>query len=65
MEIPFLTARATSGSLAETIPVLIDVRFAPDAEAVIAAPVAGIVRTGSTFPAPGSAVRQGQQLATL
>lgn len=64
-KIPFLTAPATSGELAETIPVLIDVRFAPDAEAVIAAPVAGIVRTGSNFPAPGSSVRQGQQLATL
>ena len=64
-KIPFLTAPATSGSLAETIPVLIDVRFAPDAEAVIAAPVAGIVRTGSNFPTPGSSVRQGQQLATL
>jgi membrane fusion protein, heavy metal efflux system len=64
-KIPFLTAPATSGDLTETIPVMIDVRFAPDAEAVIAAPVAGIVRTGSNFPAPGSAVRQGQQLATL
>jgi cobalt-zinc-cadmium efflux system membrane fusion protein len=64
-KIPFLTAAATRGQLAETIPVLIDVRFAPDAEAVIAAPVAGIVRTGSNFPAPGSSVRQGQQLATL
>ena len=64
-KIPFLTAPATSGDLAETIPVMIDVRFAPDAEAVIAAPVAGTVRTGSTFPAPGSSVRQGQQLATL
>jgi membrane fusion protein, heavy metal efflux system len=64
-KIPFLTAPATSGELAETIPVMIDIRFAPDAEAVIAAPVAGIVRTGSNFPAPGSAVRQGQQLATL
>ena len=62
---PFLTAPATSGELAETIPVLIDVRYAPDAEAVIAAPVAGIVRTGANFPAPGSSIRQGQQLATL
>ena len=64
-KIPFLTAPATSVELAETIPVLIDVRFAPDAEAVIAAPVAGIVRTGANFPAPGSSIRQGQQLATL
>ncbi len=64
-KIPFLTAPATSGSLAETIPVMIDVRFAPDAEAVIAAPVAGIVRTGGMFPAPGSNVRQGQQLASI
>ena len=64
-KIPFLTAPATSRNLAETIPVMIDVRFAPDAEAVIAAPVAGILRTGSNFPGPGSSVRQGQQLATL
>lgn len=64
-KIPFLTAPATSGNLAETIPVLIDVRFAPDAEAVIAAPVAGIVRTGASVPAPGSNVRQGQQLASI
>jgi RND family efflux transporter MFP subunit len=64
-KIPFLTAPATSGNLAETIPVMIDVRFAPDAEAVIAAPVAGIVRTSGNFPAPGSSVRQGQTLATL
>lgn len=64
-KIPFLTAAAIAGNLAETIPVMIDVRFAPDAEAVIAAPVAGILRTGASFPAPGSAVRQGQVLATL
>ncbi len=64
-KIPFLTTPATSGNLAETIPVMIDVRFAPDAEAVITAPVAGIVRTGGTFPAPGSSVRQGQVLATI
>lgn len=64
-KIPFLTAPATSGNLAETVPVLIDVRFAPDAEAVIAAPVSGIVRTGPNFPAPGSSVRQGQVLASL
>ena len=64
-KIPFLTAPAATTSLTETIPVMIDVRFAPDAEAVIAAPVAGIVQTGGNVPAQGSSVRQGQQLASL
>jgi membrane fusion protein, heavy metal efflux system len=64
-KIPFLTAPATSSNLAATIPVMIDVRFAPDAEAMIAAPLTGIVRTAGNIPAPGSPVRQGQRLATL
>jgi RND family efflux transporter MFP subunit len=45
--------------------VTVDVRLAPNAEAVVAAPVPGIVRTGATVPGPGTNVRAGQTLATI
>jgi RND family efflux transporter MFP subunit len=47
------------------VPVTVDVRLAPNVEAVIAAPVAGIVRTGPNVPGPGTNVRAGQTLATI
>jgi membrane fusion protein, heavy metal efflux system len=64
-KIPFLTAPATSGDLAETIPVLIDVRFAPDAEAAVSAPLAGIVRLNGPVPAVGMEVSAGQRLGSI
>lgn len=64
-KIPVNTAVASNSLLAETVPVLVDVRFAPDAEAVIAAPVSGIVRTGAVMPTTGNPVRAGQALATI
>jgi membrane fusion protein, heavy metal efflux system len=63
--IPFGTTAVVSRALPEVVPVLVDVRFAPDAEAVIAAPVAGIVRMGGAVPAAGTPVRAGQTLATI
>ncbi len=63
--VPFNTAQATLRRLETTVPVTIDVRLAPDAEAVIAAPVAGIVRTGNSVPGPGTYVRAGQTVATI
>lgn len=63
--IPFAAAPAQLRRLEATLPVTVDVRLAPDAEAVVAAPVAGIVRTGGAVPGPGTAVRAGQVLATL
>lgn len=63
--IPFNTAPATLRQLEATVPVTVDVRLAPNAEAIIAAPVAGIVRTGNSVPGPGTNVRAGQTLATI
>lgn len=63
--IPFGTAQAATRPLEVTVPVTIDVRLAPDAEAVVAAPVAGIVRTGNSVPGPGTFVRAGQTVATI
>lgn len=64
-QIPFATAPAAMARLEDTLPVTIDVRLAPDAEAVVAAPVAGIVRTGGSIPIVGTGVRNGQTLATI
>ena len=63
--IPFRADVVTDGLLAETIPVTVDVRLAPDAEAAISAPVSGVLRTGSAVPATGMSVRAGQQLASI
>jgi membrane fusion protein, heavy metal efflux system len=64
-KIPFMTTPASSGDLAETIPVMIDVRFAPDAEAAVSAPLAGIVRLNGPVPAVGMEVRAGQRLGSI
>lgn len=64
-KIPFDTAPALVRPLEDSIPVAIDVRLAPDAEAVVSSPVAGVVRTGPRVPAPGMAVRRGQTLASV
>jgi membrane fusion protein, heavy metal efflux system len=62
--IPFLAEPARTERLGETIPVTVDVRLAPNAEAVVSAPVDGIVRA-ARVPAPGMSVRRGQVLASL
>jgi membrane fusion protein, heavy metal efflux system len=64
-KIPFDTAVAAVRPLEDSIPVAVDVKLAPDAEAIVSAPVAGVVRTGSRVPAPGMAVRRGQTLASI
>lgn len=64
-KIPFGTAPAAIRPLDDSIPVAIDVKLAPDAEAVVSSPVAGVVRTGARVPAPGMAVGRGQTLATV
>ena len=63
--IPFAAAPAQLRPLEATLPVTVDVRLAPEAEAIVAAPVAGIIRTGSSVPGPGTSVRAGQVLATI
>lgn len=64
-KIPFDTAVATIRPLEDSIPVAVDVRLAPDAEAIVSAPVTGVIRTGARVPAPGMAVRRGQTLASI
>lgn len=63
--VPFLAQPATQGPFAETVPVTVDVRLAPDAEAIVSAPVAGVVNISGRVPAPGMQVRAGQQLASI
>lgn len=64
-KIPFDTAVAAVRPLEDAIPVAIDVKLAPDAEAIVSSPVAGVIRTGLRVPAPGMGVRRGQTLATV
>lgn len=64
-QIPFASEPAMIRRLEDAFPVTVDVRLAPDAEAVVSSPVAGVVRTGGRVPAPGMAVRAGQTLATV
>jgi len=62
--IPFMTAPAVSGSIAETVPVTVDVQLQPQAEAIVSAPVDGIVRAPRIY-ASGSNVSRGQTLASI
>ncbi|MCL6250453.1 efflux RND transporter periplasmic adaptor subunit [Altererythrobacter sp. KTW20L] len=62
--VPFLAEAAVMTNMAEAIPVTIDVQMQPQAEAVISAPVDGIVRA-TRIPSPGMAVRRGQVIATI
>jgi cobalt-zinc-cadmium efflux system membrane fusion protein len=64
-KIPFDTAVAAVRQLDDSIPVAIDVKLAPDAEAIVSAPVAGVIRTGARVPAPGMSVGRGQTLASI
>lgn len=64
-KVPFDTAVAAVQPLEDSVPVAIDVRLAPDAEAIVSAPVAGVIRTGARVPAPGMGVRRGQTLASI
>ncbi|MFN3575037.1 MAG: efflux RND transporter periplasmic adaptor subunit [Phenylobacterium sp.] len=64
-KVPFRADPVTDGTVAQAIPVTVDVRLAPNAEAVISAPVSGVLRTGGAVPSTGMNVRAGQQLATI
>lgn len=62
--IPFMTASATMSELADTVPVTVDVQMQPQAEAIVSAPVAGIVRAARVYSS-GSSVTRGQTLASI
>jgi RND family efflux transporter MFP subunit len=59
-----MTAPATMEELAETVPVTVDVQMQPQAEAIVSAPVDGIVRAPRVYSS-GSNVRRGQTLASI
>jgi membrane fusion protein, heavy metal efflux system len=62
--IPFMTEAAAVTELAETVPVTVDVQMQPQAEAIVSAPVDGIVRAPRVISS-GSFVRRGQTLASI
>jgi membrane fusion protein, heavy metal efflux system len=62
--IPFLAEPTQVRALSESVPVTVDARMAPQAEAIVSAPVDGIVRA-SRVPSAGMFVRRGQTLATI
>ena len=62
--IPFMTQPARVIELAETVPVTIDVQMQPQAEAIVSAPVDGIVRAARIYSS-GSFVQRGQTLANI
>lgn len=62
--IPFLAEPVRREEVALTIPVTVDVQMQPQAEAIVSAPVDGIVRA-SRVPSPGMGVRRGQVLASI
>jgi membrane fusion protein, heavy metal efflux system len=62
--IPFMTGLAAITDVAETLPVTVDVQMQPQAEAIVSAPVDGIVRAPRVFSS-GSFVRRGQTLASI
>lgn len=62
--IPFMTTAAQIIDFAETVPVTVDVQIQPQAEAIVSAPVDGILRA-ARMPAAGDRVRRGQVLASI
>ncbi|WP_338302236.1 efflux RND transporter periplasmic adaptor subunit [Erythrobacter sp. Dej080120_24] len=62
--IPFMTEAAAMTELADVIPVTVDVQMQPQAEAIVSAPVDGIVRAARIYSS-GSYVRRGQTLASI
>lgn len=64
-KIDFATVEAVKGITRESVAATGTVRAQPDGEALLAAPVAGLVRTAGSFPRVGQAVKKGQVLAYL
>ena len=64
-KIDFATVAAVTGVARESVRATGTVRATPDGEALIAAPVAGLLHPAGRFVRVGQAVRKGQVLATL
>lgn len=64
-KIDFATVEAVKGIARESVTATGTVKAQPDGEALLAAPVAGLVRTAGSFPRVGQVVQKGQVLAYL
>lgn len=62
--IPFMTEAAAVTELADVIPVTVDVQMQPQSQAIVSAPVDGIVHASRIYSS-GSYVRRGQTLASI
>ncbi|MDO8263674.1 MAG: efflux RND transporter periplasmic adaptor subunit [Gallionella sp.] len=62
-KIDFATVEAVKGIVRESVAATGTVKAQPDGEALLAAPMAGLVRTAGSFPRVGQAVKKGQVLA--
>lgn len=64
-KIDFATVEAVKGIARESVAATGTVKAQPDGEALLAAPVAGLLRAAGSFPRVGQAVKKGQVLAYL
>ncbi len=64
-KIDFATVEAVKGIARESVAATGTIKAQPDGEALLAAPVAGLVRSAGSFPRIGQAVQKGQVLAYL
>lgn len=64
-KIDFATVEAVKGIVRESVAATGTVKAQPDGEALLAAPVAGLVRAAGNFPRIGQAVNKGQVLVYL
>ena len=62
-KIDFATAEAVRGVVRESVAATGTIKAQPDGEALLAAPMAGLVRPAGSFPHVGQAVKKGQVLA--
>lgn len=62
-KIDFATTEAVKGMVRESVAATGTIRAQPDGEALLAAPMAGLVRPAGSFPRIGQTVKNGQVLA--
>ncbi len=62
-KIDFATTEAVKGVLREVVAATGTIKAQPDGEALLAAPMAGLVKSAGGFPRVGQAVKKGQVLA--
>jgi RND family efflux transporter MFP subunit len=64
-KIDFETVEAAKGVVRESVTATGTIKAQPDGEALLAAPMAGLVRPADSFPRVGQAVKKGQVMAYL